>query len=62
MRSKTEVEIKVLFTVMAESELQIEEDMEVIKYAINNILSGRFNGHPYIGYEGVEKMLIRKEL
>lgn len=61
VRSKTVVEVKVLFTVTAKSELQVKEDMEVIKYAINNILSGRFNGHPHIGYDGVEEMLMRED-
>ncbi len=50
---KKNFEIKVSFTIMAETELRTEEYVATIKYSIDKILNNRFQDHSSIGYEGI---------
>lgn len=56
------LEIKVSFTITAESELRVEEDMATIKCAIDKVLNNRFHDHPSIRYDGLGEMLVRQDL
>ncbi len=51
--AETKVEIKILFTVASESEVQSHGDIATIKCAINKILRNRFCDHSRIKYSGL---------